>query len=195
MKNLLIKLNDIIVDVSANYDKAVKKSVEFFLGQRIDMEEINEFRKKTCPANNLQCINLFLNEKDLFLREAAIMKKLSEYYLGREFDGLIAECSLLIDKKKLDKLASKYNLILLSLMAEEETEFLINNLGIKFRTISSGSVERGIRKAKKKGKVTYLGNTLQDYKTALKQDVDFVGLGMDKLENGKVINKIEEIIN
>jgi len=77
------------------------------------------------------------------LIEGAIMKKFSEYYLGREFnDGLIKDSSLLIDKKKLEKLSSKYNLSLLSLIPKEELRFIKNKLGLnKLDIISADSVE------------------------------------------------------
>ena len=199
-KNLLIKLNDIIVDIRTNYDKSIKNSIEFFSGTIIDMSEISYFREKTCPATNEECVKLFMNEKGLFLRDKAIIKKFGEYYRGREFDGLIKDSPLLISLKVLKNLSEKHNVTLLSLTTKEDSDFIAKKLGINklFRIITSDSVEDGISKAKKtaQGNMAYIGNNILDYKAAVKNNIPFIGLDMDnkEIEKGKTIKNIEEIL-
>jgi glutamyl/glutaminyl-tRNA synthetase len=193
MKNLLIKLNDVVIDTSSNYDKAIKKSLEFFMGNLMHMDEIKEFRERKCPVTNEECILEFLNEKNIFLRERAILKKFSEYYLGKEFEGLIKESKLLIDKKTIEKLSKKYKIVFLSLMPKEETEFLMKKMKLdKFKAISASSLDEGIKKAKAKLKhLKYLGNTELDYNEASKHDISFIGL---KTGKGERIEKIDQLI-
>lgn len=192
-QNLLIKLNDVIIGISENYDRAIKKSLEFFMGTIIDEKDIREFREKKCPANNHDCIMAFLNEKNIFLRDKAIIKKFTEYYLGKEFNGLISDSQLLISKKKLEDISLKYNLFLLALMPNEEADFLISKFKLeKFNPIIANSAKEGIKKAKAE---LYLGNAITDYNAAIEENVSFIGLNMNEKEitKGKVIKNIGEL--
>lgn len=197
-KSLIIKLNDIVIDISANYDKAVKKSLEFFMGSMLDEKVIAEFRKRKCPANNHQCIQSFLEEKNIFLRDKAIIKKFHEFYAGKEFTGFISDSRVLINNKKLDALSQKYNLLLLCLMPKEEADFLIQRNKLdKFNVVCSESLKDGLRAAKEKLKpeYVYLGNSILDYNAAVEAGMSFFGHNMTQSEipKGKTINKIEEI--
>ncbi|MBD3163608.1 hypothetical protein GF323_00230 [Candidatus Woesearchaeota archaeon] len=140
MKTLLISLSD-IVDVCSKQDKAIKKSLEFFLGRLLDMRDLEDFRAKCSPQNNLECIKLFLEDKGVYLREKALLKKFLEYYMGREFDGLIADCSLLLSKKQLGRLSSKYEVVLFSSLGKAETDFLLGMLKIQLPVINADSVQ------------------------------------------------------
>lgn len=175
-KNLLIKLNDIIVDISTQYDKSIKKSIEFFLGRLIDVNEIEEFRRKICPVNNTECINKFINEQGLFLRDVAIIKKFNEYYTGREFEGYIKDTDFLIDKTTLKKISDNKSISLLLVMPKEEADFILKELKINnLKTITAKTIEEGIKKAKESLKeFAYIGNTDFDKDAAKKQEIDFI---------------------
>ena len=175
MKKTLIKLNDIIVDVSTQYDKAVKKGIEFFLGRYIEAKEIENFRKNKCPVNNPECINAFISEKGLFLRDTAILKKFNEYYIGREFEGYISDTDFLIDKTTLKKLADNKSITLLAIMPKEEAKFILKELKINIPIIIAESIEKGLRKAKDSlNEFTYMGNTDFDKDAAKKEEIEFI---------------------
>ena len=132
--NLLLKINDLI-DIDYQYDLAIKKSIEFFIGKIIDIEKIKEFRQKTCPISSVHCVDLFLKENNIYLREQALKKKLSEYLFGKEMDGLISLCSLKIPKKLIDKLSDKYHITLFSTLTLEQTAFILDKFKLKMDMI------------------------------------------------------------
>ena len=171
----LIKANDILIDVSTQYDKSVKKSIEFFLGRMIDASEIKEFRENKCPANDKECINLFINDKGLFLRDLAIGKKFNEYYLGREFDGYISDTDFLVDKATLKKLANS-KAIILFVMPKEEADFIITELKISnMKIIIAESIDEGLAKAKEElNNFVYYGNSSFDKALSEKEGIEFV---------------------
>ena len=174
-KNLLIKLNDIIIDVSTQYDKAVKKSIEFFLGRLMESEEIKKFKEKNCPVNNTECVSAFISEKGLFLRDTAIIKKFNEYYTGREFEGYIKDTDFIIDKTTLKKISNNKSISLLLVMPEEEAEYILKELKIdNLNVIFAESIEEGLRRAKDSLKeFTYIGNTEFDKQAAEKEGIEF----------------------
>lgn len=192
-KKLIIKLNDIIIEVAPYYNQAVKKSLEFFLGCLIKNEEIESFKKRKCPATNHDCINLFLNEKNVFIRDKAILKKFTEYYFGREFDGLIKECRLLIEKKTLEKISKKFDIILLSLMPKEETDYLIKKFDLgAINVISAANINEALKECKGS---FYLGNNTSDYAAAIENELSYLGFNMkpEEIPKGTVIKTLEEL--
>lgn len=191
-KKLLIKINDILVDVSKNYDKAVKKSIEFFVGTMVDMEEISSFRKKKCASNNFECINLFLNQKGMYLRESALLKKFKEYFIGREFEGFISDCTHLEDLRVLEKLSKKYDVILVALMSDIEAEFLVSKFELKnYPIIVAESLHEAFLKVS--GNRVFLGSSVFDLEAATRNDVEFIGYKMEKGSYNSV-EKMEELI-
>jgi hypothetical protein len=197
-KNLLIKLNDVVIETSSCYNNAVRKSLEFFLGKLIGEKEIKDFRERKCPATNTDCVRMFLNENNSFLMDKAIIKKFNEYYFGKDFNGLIKDSRLIVDKKKLGKLSSKFNVVLLCLMPQEEANYFFNKFGMqKLKKIVANFPKEGIQKAKQeiKGEIAYAGNTILDYNAAVGENVSFFGMNMKAAEipKGKAIKKLEEI--
>ena len=193
MKKLVIKINDVLIDVSKNHDRAIKKSIEFFLGTVVDMQEISKFRMNSCLANNFECINKFLNEKGLYLRESAMLKKFNEYFIGREFDGFINECTNLVDLKLLEKLSKQYEIVLIAAMPESEARFIVNKFKLgKYDIIYTDSSDKALRKIS--GNKLFLGSTMVDYESAKKNSIDFIGYCMDN-PSIITIQKMEELLD
>ena len=195
MKNcLLIKLNELVVDTCTLCDKAAKKSIEFFLGRMISDEEMDDFRANSGSDDRKKLIENVLNKEGRFIRENAINKKFNEYFLGKDFKGLIREAGLLVSSKSLSKM-EKHGIILLSTMPEEETNFIKDKLGIKAKAICCNDVREGLEKAKRKlSKFSYVSNSMEDYNAAAEKGIPFIAVGIKENIEGEKVKNVEELL-
>jgi histidinol-phosphate aminotransferase len=196
-RNLIIKLNDVLVNTSASYNKAIKKSIEFFLGSVISSEDLNSLKSEMCSGNSIECIQKFLNGKNIFIRDNAVSKKLREYYSGKDFRGTISDCSLLIDKTEISRLSENFNLTILSIMPKEEADFLVGKNKLKADLLYAGTIKEGITKVKNLNlNASFLGNSIDDYNSAIEENIPFIGLNMKKeqIPKGTALDKIEELL-
>lgn len=106
-----MNLNE-VTDIDNWIEQACKKSVEFFLGKRVE-DKVKE-RKDILP---------YLEKNNLYLRQAAIDKKYTEYFIGKEFSGLFKNCSLTKEISSNEKIEST--------LSPELNSFLSKKLKIK----------------------------------------------------------------
>ena len=188
--NLLIKLNDVVVDISSCYDRVMKQAVEFFLGRMVHPEDLNDLKKQ---YYGLELVKVFLEKNGLYLRDAAIRKKLSEYFVGKDFNGLIDDCKLNEKREVLEKLSKKNKIILLSFLSKDETKFLVSKHKLNsYKVILSDSADKTIKNLKKETDFTYVGNELSDYEACVKNKAKFIGYNIDL--DVKKIKRLEELL-
>ncbi len=193
MKNLLIKLNDLVVDISTSSNGSKRKAAEFFLGRMLNSEEDEKCNSGTSQVDPIDCLQVFLESKQVYLRREAITKKYNEYFVGKEFSGLISECRPLISKRLLSKLSKGYNLSFLAVMDQEQASFLAKKCSITQRIIASDSVSQGIENAKKLlPSLTYVSNDKNEKSIATEVNVPFIGVNIEGPEI-KTVPSLEEL--
>src|SRR3989344_2626856 len=147
----------------------------------------------------------------------ATKKKFQEYYINRNFTGLIRNERWMLDPKLLIRLAKKYKLGLRSSRGRIETEFALELAKAKkyFRSMItsediSGNLDKELAKLMKKLNAkgpNKTGNSVDDYEASIKSDMDFIGIvppNSDKLKYKKVLrqkgakvvlNHVNELMN
>jgi len=188
-KALIFDMDGVLVDVSKSYRVAIKKTVEFFLGEIIDDQLINEFKNRPELNDDCDCTGAILISKGRQdIREDIIIKKFNEYYRGREFDGLIQEENWLLKEEVIKRLAKKYILTIFTGRPRVEAEFALKLNGMEkyFKMLvcmedvkNKKPDPEGVLKIIKDLKVTdifYIGDSYADIETSKKANTKFIGI-------------------
>jgi HAD superfamily hydrolase (TIGR01548 family) len=202
MKLMIFDLDGVIVDVSKSYNLAIKHTVEFFLGRFIDMDIIDEFKNKSGFNNDWDCTEAILNKFGIFVKKKAIIKKFQEYYLGLNFNGLIKNEKLLLNKANIGALSRKYDLAVFTGRPKLEADFILDRFQIQqyFKMIvamedinSQKPNPEGLNKIITKlnaniETASYIGDSVDDAIAAKKAGIKFIGIippyaDKERLEN------------
>ena len=190
MKLLIFDIDGVLIDVSQSYNLAIKKTVEFFLGRVIDIDVVDEFKNKPGMNNDWDCTEAIINDYGASFEKRVIIKKFQEYYLGKDFTGLIRNEKLLLNEGNIKALSKKYNLAIFTGRPKEEAIFILNKFKIKqyFKIIvamedvqqekpNPEGLNNIITKlnANKKD-VVYIGDSIDDSLAAKSAEIEFIGV-------------------
>ncbi len=188
IKAIVFDVDGVLIDVSMSYRMAIKKTAEFFLGRMLSMEEVEKVKNRGVNDDR-DAAELLIQENGGDFRKEVIVKKFEEYYLGRNFDGLVKNEKCLVNDKFLKKL-KKYKLGIFTGRPKEEADYRLKRFKMnKFfnAVVVMGDVKEkkpgaeGLLKLIKKLKVknnetVYVGDNLADLMTAKNADVNFIGV-------------------
>lgn len=216
-KLIIFDIDGVLIDVTGSYLLSIKKTAEFFLGRMLDMSEVMEIKGRGVN-DEYDATELLIQKNGGDFRKKVIIKKFQEYYLGRDFDGLVKNEKCLIDEKTLKKL-KKYKLAIFTGRPKEEAEFGLQRFKIKkyfdIIIVKEDTKElkpapEGLIKILKKAKVknseaVYIGDNLADLGAAKNANVNFIGVVDKNIENSKaflksegadiVLNNVNDVIN
>jgi len=201
MNLIVFDMDGVLIDVSQSYNLAIKKTVEFFLGRIISMDTINEFKSKPGMNNDWDCTEAILRQFQTDVTRKVIIKKFQEYYLGRDFDGLINNEKLLIKEDTLKKLSKKYLLAIFTGRPRKEAEYVLDKFKIIKYFMEIVSMEdvllqkpnpEGLNKIMRKldkSTAIYVGDSIDDLTAAKNAGIQFVGV-INPNGNKEVLNML-----
>ncbi|VVB75517.1 Pyrophosphatase PpaX [uncultured archaeon] len=105
---LLFDMDGVLVDVSESYRLAIKKTAEDYTGTDVSFEEIQSYKEKTGFNNDWDLTEAIVKSRGESTAKQEIINKFQEYYLGKDFDGLIANEKWVLKMSLLEKLSQKY---------------------------------------------------------------------------------------
>ena len=188
IKAIIFDVDGVLIDVSMSYRMAIKKTAEFFLGKMLSMEDVEKVKNRGIN-DDCDAAELLIQEDGGDFRKKVIVKKFQEYYLGRDFDGLVKNEKCLVNEKVLKKL-KKYKLGVFTGRPKEEAEHGLKRFKIYkyFNAVvvmedvkegkpSAEGLLKLIKKLKvKTNEVVYVGDNLADLMSAKNADVNFIGV-------------------
>ena len=216
--NLIIfDVDGVLIDVSRSFRVAIKKTVEFFLEKKVPKKEIYEQKLKPGFNDDYDCSEAILKKHNKKIKRKAIIKKFDEYYLGKNFNGLIKKEKFLLKKSVLNKLSKNNTLAIFTGRSRKELNYTLklHNIRKYFKKIITvDDVKKkkpnpeGIRKiikAVKPKKTYYVGDSIDDLNSAKKAKIPFIGViphygNMKKLRKvfksaDYIITNINSVIN
>jgi HAD superfamily phosphatase len=127
---LIFDMDGVLVNVSKSYRIAIKQTAEFFIKDKINIQEVNKIKLKVGFNNDWDATEAIIVSKGKKMLKQQIINKFQEYYLGKNFDGLIKNEKWMLDKNILKKLSKKYVLSIFTGRPRIEAEFAlkINNV-------------------------------------------------------------------
>lgn len=182
---ILFDMDGVLIDVSNSYRLAIKKTAEYFTNTEVNFKEINSYKKITGYNNDWDLTQAIILKRGKKVPKQEIINKFQEYYLGKNFNGLIKNEKWLANNKLIKELSKKYSLGIVTGRPRVEAKYALktNNATKYFPIIiAMEDVEKdkpnpqGILKALKllnSKKGVYLGDTINDKKAAKRAKIEF----------------------
>ena len=202
---LIFDMDGVLVDTSASYRLAIKKTYEFFSGEQISYEKIQDAKNLGGLNNDWDLTEFLLKKSGVQIDKNELIVKCQSFYWNKGC-GLICDEKLLIDKKLLEELAKTYNLAIFTGRPRMEAMFTLEYNGISnfFDTIITMNDlpndrqkpdPLGINLIREKlycNKIFYFGDTIDDITCGKSADVISVGVLPPQDQSEDLKHKMKE---
>ncbi|MEK6958980.1 MAG: HAD-IA family hydrolase [archaeon] len=192
-------MDGVLVDVFGSYRTAIKLTAESFLEEEISFEEIQSYKEKIGFNNDWDLTEAIIISRGKAVEKKMIINKFQEFYLGKNYGGLIQNEKWMLDKKILSTLAEKYFLAIVTGRPREEAEYALRANGaenfflalVAMEDVANGKPDpEGLLKALSflgTKNAVYLGDTKNDEAAALNAKIEFIMVDNNSKNN---VNKI-----
>jgi len=186
---LLFDMDGVLVDESKSYRMAIKKTAEHFLQQAVSFEDIDAIKQRGGFNNDWDCTVELLKENGKVLPRDEVITVFQQFYLGSDFDGLIANETWLPEVGLLDTLSKNYRLGVVTGRPRAEAEYVLkkndpkNRIKVLIAMEDMGDQQKphpfGLERAKdilQVKRCLYLGDTVDDMTAASKAGFKAIGV-------------------
>ncbi|MEA1993674.1 MAG: histidinol-phosphate transaminase [Euryarchaeota archaeon] len=213
LQGILFDMDGVLVDVGESYRRTIKETAEEFRGEEVSMEEIEEYKKRGGYNNDWDLTEALIRSSGKKILRETIIEHFQRRYLGKNFDGYIANEQWLLDKSLLRELSTRYSLGIVTGRPREEAVYTLTREKVaKYFdcVITMDEVPGkekpdpyGIRMAVQQldiSRALYLGDTVDDLRAATSAGVIPVSIGLGGIREENVVyilksvNEIEEIV-
>ena len=123
---LLFDMDGVLVDVSRSYRKVIAKTAEYFTGNGVSAKDVQDIKQISGFNNDWDAAEALIVKAGGKAEKSKIIAKFQELYLGKEAgSGLIANEKWMMPRKKLESLASRYALGIVTGRPRAEAEYAI----------------------------------------------------------------------
>ncbi len=206
---ILFDMDGVLIDVSSSYRVAIKKTVEHFLGEKIEMKEVKEYKKKGYN-DDWELTQAMVSSRGLDIPMEEIVEEFQKLYLGSEFDGYIKNERWLLDKGLLDRFKKDYRLGIVTGRPRMEAEYVLDRFRMReyFDALVTkedapgkpdpSGINLALRKLGVK-RAVYVGDNVDDIRAAKAAGVTPIAIGKEFLKSGatlvlKSVSEIEEAL-
>ena len=186
---VLFDMDGVLVDVSASYRLAIKKTAEYYLEKRVSFKEIQSYKAKSGYNNDWDLTEAIMLSRGLKAPKNEIIKTFQSFYLGRNFGGLINNENWLMDIDTIEQLSKDYKLGIVTGRPRKETGYTLKKFGTGEyfdAVITMDDVQgkekpdpHGINLALKKldiQQAVYVGDNIDDVKAAVSAGIIPIGI-------------------
>ncbi|MEL6821998.1 MAG: histidinol-phosphate transaminase [Calditrichota bacterium] len=200
---LLFDMDGVLVDESESYRLAIKKTAEHFLQQDVSFDEIDAIKQRGGFNNDWDCTVELLMKNDKFVPRDEVIAVFQQFYLGSNFDGLIANETWLPEGDLLDKLSQHYKLGVVTGRPRVEAEYVLkkhdpmNRIEVLIAMEDMGAKQKphafGLERIKEMLQVKrciYLGDTVDDMTAAAKAGCKAIGVLAPQYKSNKHVEQL-----
>ncbi|MFH1227796.1 MAG: imidazoleglycerol-phosphate dehydratase HisB [Planctomycetota bacterium] len=180
IEGILFDMDGVLVDVSASYRMAIERTAEYYLKEKINSGEIQEYKTKSGYNNDWDITEAILLARGLKVPKDEIIKTFQGFYLGADFDGLITNEKWLLDIDILSKIKQDYKLGIVTGRPRGDAGYTLERFGVNkyFNALITMDDVEGRQKPDPYGinlalkelnirRAVYAGDNIDDIKSAV----------------------------
>lgn len=185
---LVFDMDGVLVEVTRSYREAVRETVRHFTGELVSHDLIQDFKNAGGWNNDWQLSHKLITDRGKKVEYADVVDHFNRIFLGQDGDGLIRYEEWMPADGLLERLAKHAHLAIFTGRAKFEADVTLHRYasGIRFEPlICDESVAnpkpapdglRLIQRAYPEETIWYLGDTVDDARSAQAAHVPFVGV-------------------
>ena len=200
---LLFDMDGVLADVSSSYREAIRLTAEYFLGEKVEVKEIQELKMEGGFNNDWALTQELTRRRGKDILFSQVKEKFQEFYKGSDYDGLIDDEALILSREILDNLSRRFNMGIVTGRPKDEALFFLKRNGIDdiFSTVvaledvgEKGKPDPyGLELAMKKlkgSKAIYLGDSVDDILAAKDAGMQAIGVIPPGLDDPKQLRSL-----
>jgi HAD superfamily phosphatase len=189
MKGVLVfDLDGVLVDVAASYRETILRTIEHFAGRRVTREYLQEIKNRGGFNDDFHLSHLVIRELGVEARYEDVVDHFQSVFLGKNNDGLILQEQWYPRDGLLERLSGDWRFAIFTGRTREEAQLTLDRFACHLTfdpIIGNQEVERGkpapdgllkIRAAYPGAKLLYLGDNIDDGRSAHAAGVPFIGI-------------------
>ena len=189
MEQLIVfDMDGVLTEVSESYREAIVQTVEHFTGQRVTRDLIQEYKNQGGWNNDWKLSKQIAADLGVEVDYNTVVDHFNEIFLGRNGDGLIQREYWFPQPGLLERLMERNGLSIFTGRLRYEAEISLRRFGANLRfdpVVCADDVTEGkpapegllaIRKMKPGQKLVYVGDTVDDARSASAAGVSFIGI-------------------
>lgn len=185
---IVFDMDGVLVEVGASYREAIRETVRHYTGELVSHDLIQDFKNAGGWNNDWLLSHRLITDRGVDVEYADVVAYFNRIFLGENRDGLIRNEVWMPAEGLLERLQKKATLAIFTGRAQYEADATLEKYarGIQFRPlVTDDSVPNpkpapdGLLQIQQQhpGKtIWYLGDTVDDARSAQAADVPFVGV-------------------
>lgn len=185
---VVFDMDGVLTEVSESYREAIVQTVEHLTGQRISRDLIQEYKNQGGWNNDWALSHKIAADLGVNVEYSDVVGHFNERFLGRNGDGLIRRESWFPQAGLLNRLLTRYELAIFTGRLRYEADISLTRFAANIRfdpIICSDDVVNGkpapdglhsIQRMKPGRKLIYVGDTVDDARSASAAGVPFIGI-------------------
>ena len=188
---IVFDMDGVLTEVSDSYREAIVQTVEHFTGQRISRDQIQEYKNQGGWNNDWALSQKIAGDLGVSVEYGDVVSEFNQRFLGQNGDGLIVRESWFPQTGLLERLISRYELAIFTGRLRYEADISLKRFAGDCRfdpIICSDDVVNGkpapdglhsILRMKPGRKLIYVGDTVDDARSASAAGVPFIGIAAE----------------
>jgi HAD superfamily phosphatase len=185
---IVFDMDGVLTEVSESYREAIVQTVRHFTGQQITRDLIQEYKNQGGWNNDWALSQKIAADLGVGVEYGDVVGAFNERFLGQNGDGLIRRERWFPETGLLDRLLSRFELAIFTGRLRYEADISLTRFATDLRfdpIICSDDVANGkpapdglhsIQRMKPGRKLIYVGDTVDDARSASAAGVPFIGI-------------------
>ncbi len=185
---IVFDMDGVLVEVSESYREAIRETVRHFTGELVSHDEIQDFKDAGGWNNDWLLSQRLISDRGKSVDYAEVVGYFNQVFLGENNDGLIRHEKWMPTQGLLERLGAHAALAIFTGRAKYEADVTLARYadGIRFDPLVTDECVANpkpapdglqlIQREHPKKKIWYLGDTVDDARSAESAGVPFVGV-------------------
>ena len=185
---IVFDMDGVLAEVTESYREAIVQTVEHFTGQRIQRDLIQDYKNQGGWNNDWALSQKIAADLGVEIPYEVVVEYFNEIFIGKDGDGLIQRESWFPEAGLLERLRERYDLAIFTGRLQYEAEITLKRFAPDCSfdpLLCAEHVSRSkpdpegllaIQRRKPGRKLWYIGDTVDDARSARAAGVPFIGI-------------------